>query len=293
VPEDGFLQKQTLIELIEEIYFAFTRTRELMKFNTSCICKACKNIPSLDLKIFIHYGDYMLQKMAGREELMGSDVILAHRMMKNQVAEQTGIRAYALFTEKAAAALELDTFCTELKSYTDSYEHVGEVNMLVHCLKTQWEKEQEKTRNVVTKEEAWVGFEIEIDVPSSFVWYYLTLIDIKLQMLGFSEGGRTDDLGGRIREESSFHCAHGDLEFRYKVVDWNPFKYFTCYETGPNGVVYDNTYHLIPTETGTLFANYVRTPESGPIEETQALMQNIWDQAFPKLKPFMEQAFSR
>ncbi len=293
VPGGVFLQKQILIELVESIYFAFSRKLELMQFNTTCTCNACKNISGLDLKIFVHYGDYMLQQLAEKEELIGSDVILAHRMMKNQVIEQTDIQAYALFTEKAAESLELETFCADLKPYKDNYEHVGEVNMFVHCLKTQWEKEKEKTRNVVTKEEAWVSFEVEINAPPVVVWDYLTKIDIKLQMLGFSVGGRTDDLGGRVGVESSFHCAHGDLEFRYKVIDWKAFKYFTCYETGPNGIIYDNTYHLTPTETGTLFANYVRIPESGPIEETKELMQDIWDQAFPNLKPFIERAISQ
>ena len=50
--------------------------------------------------------------------------------MKNQVIEQTGVQAYALFTEIAAKSLELDKFCDELKPYKDSYEHVGEVDML-------------------------------------------------------------------------------------------------------------------------------------------------------------------
>ena len=293
VLEKDILQKQTLIEMVEEIYYAFTRKKELIMFNTSCTCNACKNISGLDLKIFIHYGDFMVQELAGRKELLGSDVILAHRMMKNQVVEQTGVEAYALFTERAAESLELAEFCEDLKTYKDSYEHVDEVNMYVHCLKTQWEKEKEKTRNVVSKEEAWVAIEVEIDVSPAVVWDYLTKIDIKLQMLGFSIGGRLDVLGGRIREGSLFHCAHGELEFRYKVVDWNAFKYFTCYETGPNDIIYYNTYHLTPTESGTLFANYVRIPESGPIEETKELMQNIWDQAFPNLKPFIEQATSQ
>lgn len=292
-PEDSFLQPQTLLELIEDIYFSFSRKRELMQFNTTCTCNACKNIAGLDLKIVVHYGDYILQQLADREELVGSDVILAHRMMKNQVIEHTGIHAYALFTEKAAESLELGTFCTDLKPYKDDYEHVGEVNMLVNCLKTQCEREKEKTRNVVTKEEAWGSIEVEIDAPPAVVWDYLTKIDIKLQMLGFSEGGRTDELGGRVGVESSFHCAHGDLEFRYRVMDWKAFEYFTCYESGPQGLVYDNTYHCTPTETGTLFANYVRLPESGPVEETQELMQSIWNQAFPNLKPFIEQAISQ
>ena len=107
-PEDIFLQKQTIIELIEDIYFGFSRKREVMQCNTTCTCNACKNISGLDLKIFVHYGDYMLQQLAEREELVGSDVILAHRMMKNQVIEQTDIQAYGLFTEKAAESLELE-----------------------------------------------------------------------------------------------------------------------------------------------------------------------------------------
>ncbi|MGI9536250.1 MAG: DUF2652 domain-containing protein [Desulfocapsaceae bacterium] len=292
VPEDSFLQNQILIELVEDIYFAFSRKQELMQFNTSCACNACKNISGLDLKIFVHYGDYMLQQLAEREELVGADVILAHRMMKNQVIELTGIQAYALFTETAAESLELDTYCTDLKPYKDNYEHVGEVDMVVHCLKTQWEKEKEKTRNVVTKDEAWVSFETEINVPPAVVWDYITKSDIKLKMLGFSEGGRTDDMGGRVGVESSFHCAHGDLEFRYKVLDWKAFEYFTCYETGPNNLIYDNTYHFTPTEQGTLFSNYVRRPESGPVDESREMMQTIWDQAFSNIKPFIERANS-
>ncbi|HSH03150.1 MAG TPA: DUF2652 domain-containing protein [Anaerolineae bacterium] len=297
IPEETFMQKQMVLEIVEKIYFAFTRKRELMAFNTNCTCNACKNINQLDLKIFIHYGQYLLQNLAGRQELVGSDVILAHRMMKNSVIEQTNIHAYALFTEMAANSLQLAQLCPDLKHYQDNYEHIGNVDMLVHCLQTEWKKEKAKSRNVVTKEEAWVSFEIDIDAPPAIVWDYLTKIDVKLEMLGFSEGGRTDDLGGRIGEESSFHCAHGEIEFRYQVIDWKPFEYFTCYETGPTGVVYDNTYHLFSTETGTILANYVRLPISGPesgsIEESQQVLQGIWNHAFPLVKPFIENRLVR
>jgi len=48
-----------------------------------------------------------MQSMAGKEELSGPDVILAHRMMKNQVREETGISSYVLLTEAAAEAMVL------------------------------------------------------------------------------------------------------------------------------------------------------------------------------------------
>ena len=55
----------------------------------------------------VHYGEYLVQKLGDREELLGADVIVPHRMLKNNVIEQTGIKSYALFSEAAAETLGL------------------------------------------------------------------------------------------------------------------------------------------------------------------------------------------
>jgi hypothetical protein len=39
------------------------------------------------------------QKMGGREELAGRDVILVHRLLKNAVSEKVGGRAYPLYSD--------------------------------------------------------------------------------------------------------------------------------------------------------------------------------------------------
>jgi hypothetical protein len=54
---------------MEHIYYDFQRQLALMKLNTSCTCKACANMASLDLKIFLHYGQYMLQQIGDRWDL--------------------------------------------------------------------------------------------------------------------------------------------------------------------------------------------------------------------------------
>lgn len=72
---------------------------------TTCECNACRRIPDLDLKVLIHYGDYLRQDVGGIAELLGSDVNLAHRLLKNHVSEATGWRAYMLFTEQSRAHL--------------------------------------------------------------------------------------------------------------------------------------------------------------------------------------------
>ncbi|NIP22837.1 MAG: SRPBCC family protein, partial [candidate division Zixibacteria bacterium] len=74
---------------------------------------------------------------------------------------------------------------------------------------------------------AWVSYETEVAAPPSLVWDYLTLPNLKAQLMGLDYARRIDDLGGRVREEAEFHCAHGELKYDYKIVDWKPFEYFT------------------------------------------------------------------
>ena len=76
-----------LLDTIERCYFGFRRRRRDVRQATSCECNACVRIPDLDLKFVVHHGRAILQKVAGRQELLGSDVIVVHRLLKNEVVE--------------------------------------------------------------------------------------------------------------------------------------------------------------------------------------------------------------
>ena len=93
---EGFVNSQTFLESIEDTYVDFRRAIELMILNNTCRCNACANVSSLDLKFFIHYGTFALQDVGDHQELMGSDVNLIHRLLKNSVTAETGVRAYIL-----------------------------------------------------------------------------------------------------------------------------------------------------------------------------------------------------
>ena len=73
----------------------------------SCRCDACARISDLDLKFVVHAGGFVLQHIAGREELVGPEVVLAHRLLKNGAAGRLGQPAYALVTDAAARVLEV------------------------------------------------------------------------------------------------------------------------------------------------------------------------------------------
>ena len=89
VPEAQVIRGETLIEFVEAAYVAFRDRVDGIKRGTTCTCNACRALPTLDLKFIVHHGDYMTQRIAGIHELVGSDVNLAHRLLKNHVGEQT------------------------------------------------------------------------------------------------------------------------------------------------------------------------------------------------------------
>lgn len=135
VPDAAVNQGVDLLQQVDAIYDAFAAKIGEMQIDPPCGCNACSNISMLDLKMFMHYGEYLVKQVGTRDEIIGSDVITAHRMMKNDVPEPTGIRSYLLITETALKKLGLEDD-SKFFNYSQSYEHIGEVAMGVTQLGT-------------------------------------------------------------------------------------------------------------------------------------------------------------
>jgi len=267
VPETNVCTAQTLLEALENIYFVFADTLRQMIFNTTCTCRACKNMSKLDLKMVIHYGEYAIQKLGDREELLGADVIVPHRMLKNDVIEQTGIESYALFSEAAAETLKLSELAYPLVPHAEAYPHIGEVKMQVLDLRKVWEFEQGKKRIVVTPEEAWLTLEMNFPVPPSILWEYLTVPQLEQRSSNYDYVERTDSLGGRYQQETTYHCAHGETHFFNTVLDWKPFEYYTLRQKISLGFDTIQTRKLTPSKEGTKLTFFIKNISSEVSEE--------------------------
>jgi hypothetical protein len=77
----------------------------------------------LDLKIVVHHGSFMRQNVGGRSRVAGPDVILVHKLLKNEIERE----AYILLTQAALERLELDPAAEGAQPVTESYDHFGEV----------------------------------------------------------------------------------------------------------------------------------------------------------------------
>ena len=263
-----------------------------MIYNTTCTCRACQNMSRLDLKMVIHYGEYAIQKLGDREELLGADVIVPHRMLKNHVIEQTGIESYALFSEAAAEASNLSQLAYPLVAHSEVYEHIGEVKMQVLDLRKVWEREQEKHRFVVTSEEAWLTFEWDAPVAPFRVWEYLTSPRLEQGWAGYDLVERTDSLGGRFQTETTYHCAHGEVHFFNKILDWKPFEYVSLEQNISIGIKLVQTRWLHESPTGTKIVFHVRKPDSPVTEELKKVVTEAYNQAAAGLVKQLETDFN-
>ena len=62
-----------------------------------CPCSVCKDVHQLKLKVIVHSGRAVFNTIGGLAQVSGTDVILAHRLLKNSVQSQE----YMLMTEAA------------------------------------------------------------------------------------------------------------------------------------------------------------------------------------------------
>ncbi len=242
---------QTFVELIEDTYVAFRRAIELMVLNNTCQCNACANVSTLDLKFFVHYGTFGLQRLGEHDELVGSDVNLIHRLLKNRVTEQTGCRAYTLYTEAALQHMGLEDMCAKMTPHTEAYEHLGEVKSWVQDMHSVWEQKRAATRIAIPAERIAVKVEADIAMPPHLVWDYLAQPEFRKTLMGSDSQRILNRSGGRVSPGSGYRCFHGKRVVMQTILEWQPFEQMTSEDLPmPNiYVLVDN--RLVPTETGT------------------------------------------
>jgi Protein of unknown function (DUF2652) len=72
-------------EHVANIYRAFHARLSDLEANGLCMCDACAQVGNLKIKFVSHLGEVAAQKVKKLTELAGVDVILVHRMLKNNV----------------------------------------------------------------------------------------------------------------------------------------------------------------------------------------------------------------
>lgn len=246
---DGEYAPSTVLDTVERVYFAFRSRLRDIAHATTCTCQACSLMPTLDLKFLVHHGSFVRRVVGRGEELIGGDVILAHRLLKNSAAEVIGTRGYALLTQACVDALGLDPAPLGLRPHVERYDDVGEVPCWLEHLDERWRFEQERRRVYVPAKGATSDLSFTFPAEPEVVWDWLTSPQRRTQW----QADRVDEVtpGGRARAGAVSHCVHGPEVQVEEIADWRPFRYYTMRYPFPGVGQMLWTYELDPVDGGT------------------------------------------
>jgi uncharacterized protein YndB with AHSA1/START domain len=279
------LDGSLLLDTIERCYFGFRRRRRDVRQATTCPCTACLRIPDLNLKFVVHTGMALRQRIAGREELLGSDVIVVHRLLKNEVVERLGIGAYALLTQASVDAVAVDPAALGMRPLAETYEHLGEVGTWVHDLERRWQEEEARQRVFVTPEASWFTVSVVTTAPPQLAWEFLTAPGRRPSwQVGVTEVVLADSPGNRRAVGATTHCRHGaDGGVTEEILDWRPYDYVSdrgTHETPAGPVKMLETIELEPTATGTTIHFRYGQPRTAKERAVMASLEPMYRDVF-------------
>lgn len=172
---------QEIAAQIESMFTHFHTHLKIIERDRVCQCGACSTSSNLTLKFLVHYGEISISKIREHIQLLGPNVIIAHRLMKNNISA----KEYVLLTKNYTDSLQEQNFdqflqWSNIESGAMTYEHIGEVNFHYVILTKLKEKvpslpaldEPQKYNNPIT-------VTAQINAPINFI--YAILIDLELR----------------------------------------------------------------------------------------------------------------
>jgi Protein of unknown function (DUF2652)/Polyketide cyclase / dehydrase and lipid transport len=219
--EDGRADGSLLLDAIEASYLAFRRRLRSIDQATNCDCNSCRLAPRLDLKLFVHYGSYVRTRIAGRDELAGSDVILVHRLLKGAATAAQG-SGFVLFTDAAIDALGIERVSLGMAPAEEAIEHLGRISTFTLDLEARWQAESRVRRLEVDSSDTIFDLISTIHAEPSVVWAHLTSPVLRTRWEGpivIEEAAP----GGRRGVGTISQCVTGRLATLEEIVDWQPY----------------------------------------------------------------------
>jgi len=224
--EAGTVNPTILMDTVDSTYFAFRRRVRDVANATSCPCQACIRIPALDLKFFLHEGEYAIRQVAGFKELSGIDVIVLFRLAKGTASSVVNDHGYAVYTGALLDAMGFEPSSIGLIPHREEFADTGPVAVFVQDLEDRWRAELDTTEVLLHPANAAHQASIDTAAPPQLVWDYLTDPQKRLAwQTNVTELILTSP--GRQQTGSVNHCMHGSDVTIEQIADWRPFGHLT------------------------------------------------------------------
>ncbi len=187
---------------LREMHEVFQDTQLDIAEGSTCRCGACDRTEDLSLKFVVHAGEYDVQNIGGRKELIGQDIIVATRLLKNSVP----VREYVIATPAAAAVAEAAGVPTA--KGRDDLESIGPIEYTYIDLAHVREAYRESREIYISPQESDIVFAAEIEAPASVVWEALSKLEKRAQWQVTIS--KMEHIQGAVDGVGEVHsCVHG------------------------------------------------------------------------------------
>ena len=119
--------KEQLERALIAIFDAFFETKQKIMSSENCAKAGRKSLDDLDLKIFVHRGDARRFNFRGSIDHFGADVIILHRLLKNNI---NGTR-YIMVTDAASELVSFQGGFTSEK-VNENLPEIGSIQAVVY-----------------------------------------------------------------------------------------------------------------------------------------------------------------
>lgn len=147
----------------------------------ACPCGACTTVNQLGLKFIVHAGEFEVQEIGDRQEIIGADVVAAHCLLKNTVA----VPEYVLLTR--AYADDVTEIELPAAEGSDEYDVIGPIDYTYLDLEPVRQDIEARNRFFLSPDQAPAAVTIDIDAPPELVWEAMVSRDKQLEYFGVKE----------------------------------------------------------------------------------------------------------
>ncbi len=241
-----------LAKLAEKIFLNFHSQLRIIERDNVCSCGACTGASDLTLKFITHFGKLKEVEVANFKKIIGSDVILVHRLLKNSVP----LNEYLLITEQFFKAQKSDSVIDKnrLINNVEEYENFGKVETryldftpLINDIPSF-----PKIKRIITDGKVTETISVSVEAPIDFV--HLKLIDTKGKINWVNDIIKINDNNAINRIDAVHICKFDkmDLKLTTKVSQTTNDEYFFQEEAEvKNDMKFINDFHLIKSGSRT------------------------------------------
>jgi len=195
-----------LLAQVQRMYVKFHAHLKKYETHRICQCGACRMANQLALKFVVHYGDIAHKQVKQYSKLFGKDVIVAHRLMKNEVPHEE----YVLLTHQLINACSSWVQIEQAAwAAPESGEGTYDFGSISYCsipldpLKNHVPEPTIEDYSLPGATTKLVAFETVIEAPIELVFDVLSDLSVRHHwMLGVTG---SDKLNSRIPQHGSTH----------------------------------------------------------------------------------------